>query len=324
MASLLVIGGSGFFGKSIADAYARQLFASWGIERLLLVARSVTALAKNHPELVTQGVELIDLDIAQTSQLPWADYVIHAAASTDARKYRMMPEVEKANLIAATKNFCRLAPHDLVGSRIVYTSSGAVYGTQDPSQPQFPEDMSLNGSIAALVENKRDYALAKRESELMIARLGRRGMDVSIARCFTFVGPYLPRNQHFAVGNFLDQGFSGQAISVKASSPVVRSYLYADDLVIWLMNLVMRATPVCPIWNIGSPEAIKIQDLAMLIAERFGVSVDTLLPQSKNPIDYYVPSVDRALAAGMKYLKLGEVIDQTIKRIYALNKQFSP
>jgi nucleoside-diphosphate-sugar epimerase len=86
MATVLVIGGSGFFGKSIADAYVRGLLESWDIDRLLLAARSATALVKSHPELLTRGVELIDVDITQTTHLPWADYVIHAAASSDARK----------------------------------------------------------------------------------------------------------------------------------------------------------------------------------------------------------------------------------------------
>jgi nucleoside-diphosphate-sugar epimerase len=319
MASVLVIGGSGFFGKSIADAYARGLLAPWGIDRLLLAARAATALAKSHPELVVRGVELIDLDITQTAQLPWADYVIHAAASTDARKYLTMPDAEKINLLAATANFCRLAPRDLQGSRLVYTSSGAVYGVQAPQQMLLLEDTPLNSSLAALAENKRDYAAAKRDSEAMIVALGHTGMAVSIARCFAFVGAYLPRDQHFAIGNFLGQALHQETIVVNAKSPVVRSYLYADDLARWLMHLAVRATPLCPIWNVGSPEAITVQDLATTIAARFGVAVNAP-SQTPSPIDRYVPSVARALAAGMHYLDLDAALTQTIARIEALGQ----
>ncbi len=318
MASVLVIGGSGFFGKSIADAYARGLLEPWGIDRLLLAARSATALAKSHPQLLTRGVELIDLDITQTAQLPWAHYVIHAAASTDARRYLTVPEAEKSNILAATLNFCHLAPHTLVGSRIVYASSGAVYGVQAPQQLQLLEEMPLDGSIAALAETKRDYAAAKRDSEVMIAALGHAGMAVSIARCFAFVGAYLPRDQHFAIGNFLGQGLAQETIEVKATSPVVRSYLHADDLTRWLMHLASRASPLCPIWNVGSPEAIAVQDLAASLAVRFGVSLK-LPSQTSRPIDRYVPSIARAQAAGMHYLDLNTALSHTIERIRALS-----
>jgi dTDP-glucose 4,6-dehydratase len=319
MASVLVIGGSGFFGKSIADAYVRGLLSPWGINRLLLAARSATALVKKHPELLTCGVELIDLDITQTTHLPWADYVIHAAASTDARRYLSVPEAEKANMVAATANFCQLAPHTLVGSRIVYASSGAVYGVQAPHQLRLQEDVPLDSSVLDLVESKRDYAAAKRDSEAMISLLGKSGMAVSIARCFAFVGAYLPRDQHFAIGNFLGQALEREAIVVKATSPVVRSYLYADDLVLWLMHLASHASPLCPIWNVGSPEPISVQDLASVIASRFGVAVK-VPTQNPSPIDRYVPSVARALSAGMHYLNLNAALTQTIERIGAFRK----
>lgn len=319
MASVLVIGGSGFFGKSIADAYARGLLAPWGINCLLLAARSATTLEKTHPELLKCGVELIDLDITQTTQLPWADYVIHAAASSDARKYLSVPEAEKANIVVATANFCRLAPRDLLGSRVVYTSSGAVYGLQTSHQLLLQEDAPLDSSILDLAESKRDYAAAKRDSEAMIAMLGKFGMAVSIARCFAFVGTYLPRNQHFAIGNFLGQALAQETIVVKATSPVVRSYLYADDLVLWLMHLASHASPLCPIWNVGSPEPISVQDLASLIASRFGVAVQAPA-QNPSPVDRYVPSVARALSAGMHYLDLNAALTQTVKRIDALRQ----
>lgn len=259
------------------------------------------------------------MDIAQTAQLPWAHYVIHAAASTDARKYLTVPEAEKTNLLAATANFCRLAPRDLQGSRIVYTSSGAVYGAQVLHQAQLDEDMPLDGSIADLAETKRDYAAAKRDSEAMIVTLGQAGMAVSIARCFAFVGAYLPRNQHFAIGNFLGQALARQTIIVNAASPVVRSYLHADDLTRWLMHLAARASHTCPIWNVGSPEAITVQDLAALIAARFGIAIKVPM-QNSIPVDRYIPGIARALSAGMHYMDLNTALTQTVERIHALTK----
>lgn len=319
MTTLLLIGGSGFFGKSMLDAYGRGLLRTWEIDRLLIVARQATRLRQTNPELVTSEVELIDLDISSAAHLPTADYVIHAAASTDAKRYLSTSDVEKANILAATKNYCALAKKNHSQSKIVYVSSGAVYGAQPSKLANIPEEYSRTSSVSEMAENKRDYAAAKRDAEAMIEELGNAGLHVSIARCFAFVGAYLPRDQHFAIGNFLGQALAQHTIEVKAASPVVRSYLYADDLARWLMHLAARATPLCPIWNVGSPEAITVQDLATTIAARFGVAVNAP-SQTPSPIDRYVPSVARALAAGMDYLDLDAALTQTIARIEALGQ----
>jgi nucleoside-diphosphate-sugar epimerase len=314
MVSVLVIGGSGFFGKSIADAYLRGLLAPWKIDRLILAARSASALAHTHPELLARGVEFMDLDVATIEQLPWANYVIHAAATTDARRYLLAPINEKANILATTQNFCRLAKRDLVDSRIVYTSSGAVYGVQPPDLTQLTEQYSLSQSVLGMASHKRDYAAAKRDAEAMIEELGNAGLHVSIARGFAFVGAYLPLDQHFAIGNFIANGLSQQPIVVKATSPVIRSYLYADDLVLWLMHLATRSSPKCPIWNIGSDEEVSIRQLAHKIADRFGVTVQESELQNE-PIDRYLPAITLARQAGMQLDNLDLAIDKTLLRI---------
>ncbi len=320
MASVLVIGGSGFFGKSIADAFRRGLLGPWKIDHLVLAARSASTLARTHRELLTPGVELMDMDIATTEHLPQADYVIHAAATTDARRYLTAPLHEKANILAATYHFCELATRDLVNSKIVYTSSGAVYGTQPPDLAQLTEQFSLEQTVMEMVSHKRDYAAAKRDAEALILQLGRAGLAVSIARCFAFVGCYLPRDQHFAIGNFIANGLANEVIVVNATTPVIRSYMYADDLVRWLMSLAAHASSDCPTWNVGSEQAITIVDLATMLGNQFGVPVQ-IGPQSPKPIDRYVPSVAKARGAGMQHLDLKAAIDQTLIQIRARAEQ---
>jgi dTDP-glucose 4,6-dehydratase len=107
------------------------------------------------------------------------------------------------------------------------------------------------------------------------------------------VGPYLPRDQHFAIGNFIRDGLLDKIIEVKAHHAVYRSYMHSDDLVRWLMTIASNATPNCPIWNVGSNEAILMGDLAKKIAGYFGV--DALVPPfSDEKVDRYVPSIKKA------------------------------
>ncbi|CAN5393823.1 NAD(P)-dependent oxidoreductase [soil metagenome] len=295
--TLLLIGGSGFFGKSVLDSYARGLLAPWHVARVIVVARQASRLRAWHPLLVGAGVELIDADIATVGAMPHADYVIHAASSSDARAYAANPLAERANILGAIENYCRIAARDHRDSRIVYTSSGAVYGQQPDTLSHIPEDF-VAGDAAGLVAYKRDYAEAKRLSEDALARLGARGLNVAVARCFAFVGAHLPRDQHFAIGNFLADGIAGRPVRVAARKPVYRSYMHADDLVRWLMTLAARATPACPVYNVGSDQAVSMGDLARAVAARFGVAAE--VPEVTDPgVDRYVPSIARARALGL-------------------------
>ncbi len=316
MAKLLVIGGSGFFGKSILSAFKRGLLQAWQIDSVLVVARHASLLKTQHPELITLGVELVDLDIGTANILPDADYIIHAAASTNAANYLSQSQVERDNIQAATYNFCRLIQDKKNHiPKIVYTSSGAVYGQQDRDIQSLSELDSLI-PVDSMVLHKRDYALAKRDAENAIIELGHRGFTVSIARCFAFVGQYLPRDQHFAIGNFIGDGLSGKAIKVSATNPVYRSYMYADDLVNWLMTIAQASKQECPIYNVGSGEAVEIRELAQKVGNYFSSNIHAVEPTSTNA-DRYIPSVEKAfkeLGLTISY-DLSTSIYETVKQI---------
>lgn len=295
--SLAVLGGTGFFGKSFLDAFRRGLLARWDIGRIIVVARHPETLRVEHPELIVPGVELVALDVCTTTSLPVADYIIHAANTTDARRYAADPAGERAAILAAADNFARCLGVAHRGSRIVYTSSGAVYGQQAADVVGLDEDAPLTAANG-LIAYKRDYAEAKRLAEARIAALGATDMNVAIARCFAFVGAYLPRDQHFAIGNFLGDGVAGRPVVVKARHAVYRSYLHADDLVAWLLTIADNASSACPIVNVGSDEAILVSDVARRVARACGVAAEVPAITASS-VDRYVPSVARARRLGL-------------------------
>ena len=302
MSTLLVIGGSGFFGKSILDAFGRGLLKQWNINKVIAISRNSSRLKNTNPELINENVELLDIDITSTNTLPFADYVIHAAASTDASRYLSHNEEEKKNIIKGTLNYYKLAKQYHKNSKIVFCSSGAIYGYQPESVKHLTEDMAF-GNIDVLSEVKKSYAYAKRDSECALQKLGQTGINVSIARCFAFVGKYLPKDQHFAIGNFIADGLAGRDINVKADRVVYRSYMYADDLVKWLMTLAENANPQCPIYNVGSDQEIEISNLAKIIAKKFNVDV-IYSNKPVNSDDCYIPSIQKSkLHLGLEVCK---------------------
>ena len=313
--SLLVIGGTGYFGKSILDSFARGQLAGYGIERVIALARHTRTLRDEAPQLIVPGVELIDGDIAVVNELPAADIVIHAAASTDATRYLERPEEERRNIQAGTFNYCRLAPDVHRHGKIVYVSSGAVYGTQPPDLEHIGEYYRVPDPDD-IPAGKRDYAIAKRDAETAVRDLAANGLDVSIARCFAFVGPWLPRHLHFAIGNFIADGLAGHPIRVKAKGAVYRSYMHSDDLVDWLLRIALAGSPQCPAYNVGSDEGFLLGDVARAVADHFGVDAD--VPEiSEAWVDRYVPATGKAraeLGLALRY-DLAAAIAQTAAAI---------
>lgn len=294
MATLLVIGGTGFFGKSILDLFQRGGLAPWDIDHVIAMARNAGRLHSEAPQLLSPRVTLLDADIATTDTLPAADIVLHAAASTDARNYLQQAEQERRNIQAGTLNYCRLARIHHRASRIVYASSGAVYGQQPAALAQLPEDYDAC-DIATMAPGKQDYAMAKRDAEAAIVALGGEGLNVAIARCFAFVGPWLPRDQHFAIGNFIGDALAARPVAVQARHAVYRSYLHADDLVAWLMTLAHHAGPSCPRYNVGSDQAVLMGELAALVAACGGQ--EARVPAiDQAAVDRYIPSLARIRA----------------------------
>jgi nucleoside-diphosphate-sugar epimerase len=309
----MLLGGSGFFGKSFLDMFQRGELAPWGIGKVIVVARHASSLTRTHPALTGAAVQLVDLDVSSCASLPQADLIIHAASSTDARRYVTHAAEERANILASLENFNRIARKALSGARILYTSSGAVYGQQPTSVSHIDETYAA-GAVEDMVAYKRDYAEAKRAVEQQLAGLGNDGIKVTVARCFAFVGVHLPRDQHFAIGNFLGDGLASRPITVQANHLVYRSYMDADDLVRWLMAMVVAADESCPVYNVGSDESISVQQAAQTVARLFGTTAH-IPPLTSEVVDRYVPSV--AKARHQLGLECSVTLEQSLRGIIA-------
>jgi nucleoside-diphosphate-sugar epimerase len=292
--SLLIIGGTGFFGKSILDSFKRGLLNEYNITKILVLARNTDKFKLEFPELFFNGVELINGDISTISSLPKTDFIIHAASSTNMTDYKYIYENKgRENIENAVTNFCNLASKFHLRSKIIYCSSGAVYGKQPLNIEKIDEDFMFEIDLKDFTDEKKAYCLGKRYAEKEFIKLGKLGLNVSIARCFAFSGKYLPKDQHYAMGNFIGEAEKGNNVIVKAPGIIYRSYMDADELVKSLFLLVNIASPNCPIFNIGSDQQISLYDLAESIAIKYNVSVEFDNLNKSIVIDRYVPNIDK-------------------------------
>jgi dTDP-glucose 4,6-dehydratase len=135
------------------------------------------------------------------------------------------------------------------------------------------------------------YGKGKLQAERMLLDSG---LDVKIARCFAFVGPYLPRTIHYAIGNFIQNCLDGGPIVINGDGTPLRSYMYADDLVEWLFAILERGESGRA-YNVGSDEMLSIKELAKKVREVL-VGDNEIVVKERPPIglpSVYVPYVKR-------------------------------
>jgi dTDP-glucose 4,6-dehydratase len=310
---IFITGGTGFFGCWLLESFA------WANRRLNLQAEAVVltrnpeAFCQKVPHLASDPtIRLCPGDVREFSfpAGPFS-YVIHAATPASARLIAEAPLEMFETIVQGTRRvleFARTQPLQAM----LFTSSGAVYGKQPPELSHIPE--TYRGGPDPLNPDSA-YAEGKRAAEQFGALYARTyGVPLKIARCFAFVGPYLPLDEHFAIGNFIRDGLRGGPIVVKGDGTPYRSYLYAADLAIWLWTLLFKGQTNTA-YNVGSSEAVSIRELAGRVANFFtptlpvniqGIAFPNQLPER------YVPDISKMRKDFGIETKIG--LDESIRR----------
>ncbi|MDD5208254.1 MAG: NAD-dependent epimerase/dehydratase family protein [Elusimicrobiales bacterium] len=220
-------------------------------------------------------------------------FIIHGAAASGADREAEGPLARFDTIVSGTGRTLEFASK--TGCRkLLFISSGAVYGKQPPEMTHIPE--SYPGGPDTM-DPASDYGEGKRAAELLCALAHKRGpgLETKIARCFAFVGPDMPLDSHFAIGNFIRDAAAGGPVLVKGDGTPCRSYLYASDLAVWLWTILFRGRPCRP-YNVGSGKSVSILETANAAAGQASppLAVKVAQPPCGGQPQRYVPDVSRA------------------------------
>jgi len=289
---IFITGGSGFIGKWLVSGL---LFANERLDlncEIEILTRYPEKFCELMPQITNSKIVILrkgDIKNFEFGNKTF-DIIIHGA--TDVIKPSSALETFDT-CFQGTKRILDFAKR-CKASDFLLTSSGAVYG-KHPSDLSGVNEGFLGAPDVTLATSA--YGEGKRVSEwLSFMAAEDTGMNVKVARIYAQVGPYLPLDKHFAIGNFIQDALSGRTIKVLGDGTPIRSYLYAADTALWLLAMMIRGKRN-RVWNLGGDEKCSIAQLANKVANILNSSKGVCIykeSKKNKKIECYVPDVRRA------------------------------
>ncbi len=293
--SVFITGGTGFVGTWLVESFIGANERLDLRANVVLLTRHPDAFLVKAPHLAKHAsIHLLEGDVC-SFEFPDGSFpfVIHAATE----RYReATPECPTSTFESDIQGTRRVLEYARTHGtkRLLFTSSGAVYGRQPPDLTYVSE--TYTGAPLPTDVNSA-YAQSKRVSEWLCTMYARQyGFAALIARLFAFVGPHLPLSANFAVGNFIRDVIAGGPVRICGDGTPYRSYLYAADLAIWLWTILLSGESTAA-YNVGSGEGLTISELARVVVETIalGTKIEVARrPVPGAPVARYVPNVERA------------------------------
>jgi nucleoside-diphosphate-sugar epimerase len=292
-ARIFITGGTGFFGTWLLESLICAIDRfDLAIEAVVLT-RSPERFAEKSPHLATHRALRLHCGDVRDFNFPDGGFthVIHAAFPST--KPLSDPRATVAVILQGAERTLQFAEHSRA-EHFLFTSSGAVYGRQPADLLAIPEGY---GGAPDPTEPRSAYGESKRMAELLCQlQSARSEVSVKIARCFAFVGPHLPLDAHFAIGNFIRDAIGGGPIHIQGDGTAVRTYLYAADLAIWLWTILV-AGKSGRAYNVGGAQSVSMAELARRVRDELSPGAAIQQDQQPQPgqiVDRYVPDVARA------------------------------
>ena len=283
---ILITGAAGFLGSALANHMVRK-----GHE-----VRGIDDLSTGNAQTIAPGVRFTHGDIMDRPKL-WTllqdvDCVFHLAARVAVQESILYPREYNVANVGGTVSLME-AMRDVGVKRVVFTSSGAVYGAQE-KQP-------LNEEMVPAPDSP--YAVSKLSAEYYIRTIGQLWEIETVSlRIFNAYGPgqRLPSSHPPVIPNFLRQAVHQGTIVIHNSGHQTRDYVFLDDVV-----QAIAAAGTAPgidgkTINVGSGTETSVKELTELVKAISGSKAEVIHnPNAKGGVERMRADISRA----KKYLK---------------------
>ncbi len=252
----LITGAAGFLGSALANRLAREGHFILGLDDC----------STGDPAVLSPEVQFMRGDVNDRPKL-WTllqgvDCVYHLAARVAVPESVLYPREYNLVNVGGTVTLME-AMRDVGVRRVVFISSGAIYGEQKEQPLQ--ENMTPNP--------RSPYAVSKLAAEYYVRTIGELwGIETVCLRVFNAYGPgqHLPPVHAPVIPQMLRQAQLNGTIVVHGDGNQTRDYVYIDDVVNAMVAASTAPNVNQQIINIGSGRETSVRELVRIVLELTG------------------------------------------------------
>ena len=254
MRKILITGGAGFIGSSLADRLIQD-----PKNYVVLVDNYLTGSPQNFPDPTYKNWHFIKADINRYTDISAImcahrfDYVFHYAAMVGVQRTRQQP-VQVLEDIQGIKNILDLCKNTGV-QKIFYASSSEVYG----ESVRYPQD-----EVNTPLNSRLPYAVVKNVGEAFCTSYQKEfGLDYTIFRFFNTYGP--KQSTDFVLSKFLRAALKNENITIYGDGSQSRTFCYINDNIDATVDAFYNNYYLNDVMNVGNDIETPILELAQQI-----------------------------------------------------------
>ncbi len=306
----LITGAAGFLGSALSNRLAHEGHT----------VRGVDDLSTGDPSVLSPEVHFTRGDVNDRPKL-WTllqevDCVYHLAARVLVPESVLYPREYNQVNVGGTVTLME-AMRDVGVRRVVFISSGAIYGEQK-IQPVHED---------ALPNPYTPYAVSKLAAEYYIRTIGRLwGIETVCLRVFNAYGPgqHLPPVHAPVIPNFLRQAFLNGTLVVGGDGSQTRDYVYVDDVINAMVAAASAPNVDNLIINVGSGVDTSVRELMRMVLEITGGHPEIVFnPRTDRGPDRMCADISQAKAklGYQPQISLGVGLSMTLEHDHRLQQK---
>lgn len=304
----LITGAAGFLGAPLANVLAKNGNSVIGLDDL----------STGDPDRLSADIHLVRGDVNDRPKL-WSilqdvDCVYHLAARVMVPESMLYPREYNQVNVGGTVALME-AMRDVGVRRVVFISSGSIYGTQ--SQQPMRESARPNP--------RSPYAVSKLAAEYYIRTIGDLwGIETVCLRVFNAYGPgqRIPPTHAPVIPYVLRQCMDNGTIVIHGNGKQTRDYVYIDDVVDAMVQAAKVTDVNRLIINVGSGKDYSVSTLVKMALEITGKKPEVITnPQHDSGPDRMC--ADLALAKKKLAYKPSVPLEEGLRKVLELDTRFA-
>ena len=263
MQHIIITGGAGFIGSSLADQLIAEGHRVTVIDNYDLFydkaikERNIASL-RSHPNFKMLELDINDLDAMRTHLTDEYDVVVHVAAKAGVHASIKTPVACQQANVMGTQHMLEIAKEKNI-KQFVFASSSSVYGV-NPNVPWNEADQNMMPISP--------YASSKLSCELLghvYAHLY--NIRFIALRFFTVYGPR--QRPDLAIHKFAKMIINHEPITMYGDGSSRRDYTYIDDILVGVRAAMDYQKTDFEIINLGNHRTVSLKEMISTIEEVF-------------------------------------------------------